>query len=148
MGSKTVLSGSVNRSKTNPSQSLQMIERPLMTPDELKSMPKGQFVVMKTGFLPMIVKLKLYFEWGIKFDKTYKLSDRGNRKVSYAGKDEIEAQIMRLYKKQFEENEIKEEHPNVSKKSNDTKGNSSGTSMPMSESNDPPKSTPLKTERG
>ena len=26
-----------------------MIERPLMTPDELKSIPKGSFVVMKTG---------------------------------------------------------------------------------------------------
>ena len=44
-----------------PSQSLQMIERPLMTPEELKSMPKGQFVVMKTGFHPMKVKLKLFF---------------------------------------------------------------------------------------
>ena len=26
-----------------------------MTPDELKSMPKGQFIVMKTGFYPMTV---------------------------------------------------------------------------------------------
>ena len=34
-------------------QSLQMMERPLMTPDELKSIPKGQFVVMKTGTHPM-----------------------------------------------------------------------------------------------
>lgn len=49
LGSRTVLSGSVNRGKNDPSQSLQMMERPLMTPDELKSMPKGQFIVMKTG---------------------------------------------------------------------------------------------------
>lgn len=49
LGSRTVMSGSVSRGKNAPSQSLQMIERPLMTPDELKSMPKGQFVVMKTG---------------------------------------------------------------------------------------------------
>ncbi len=34
------------------SQSLQMMERPLMTPDELKSIPKGEFVVMKTGTHP------------------------------------------------------------------------------------------------
>lgn len=60
LGSRTVMSGSVSRSKNDPSESLQMIERPLMTPDELKSMPKGQFVVMKTGFYPMKVKLKLF----------------------------------------------------------------------------------------
>ncbi len=41
LGSRTVMSGSVSRSKNDPSQSLQMIERPLLTPDELKSMPKG-----------------------------------------------------------------------------------------------------------
>ena len=49
LGSKTVLSGSVSQSKNDPSRSLQMIERPLMTPDELKALPKGTFVVTKTG---------------------------------------------------------------------------------------------------
>ena len=34
LGSRTVMSGSVSRSKNDPSQSLQMIERPLLTPDE------------------------------------------------------------------------------------------------------------------
>ena len=62
LGSRTVMSGSVSRSKNDPSQSLQMIERPLLTADELKSMPKGQFVVMKTGVHPMRVKLKLFYK--------------------------------------------------------------------------------------
>lgn len=35
-----------------------MMERPLMTPDELKSMPKGSFIVAKTGVHPMNVKLQ------------------------------------------------------------------------------------------
>ena len=61
LGSKTVLSGSISQSKNDPSRSLQMIERPLMTPDELKALPKGTFVVTKTGFYPMQVKLKLFF---------------------------------------------------------------------------------------
>ena len=69
LGSRTVLSGSVSQSKNDPSRSLQMIERPLMTPDELKSLPKGTFVVTKTGFYPMKVKLKLFLEWGIGFDE-------------------------------------------------------------------------------
>ena len=52
LGNRTVLSGSVSRGK-DKSQSLQMMERPLMSPDELKAMPKGQFIVMKTGMHPM-----------------------------------------------------------------------------------------------
>ena len=43
LGSRTVLSGSVTQGKDSNSQSLQMMERPLMSPDELKSMPKGSF---------------------------------------------------------------------------------------------------------
>lgn len=99
LGSRTVMSGSVSRSKNDPSQSLQMIERPLMTPDELKSMPKGQFVVMKTGFHPMRVKLKLFFKWGIEFneDKPYTVTDNGGRKVEYAEKQEIIDGIVQKY---------------------------------------------------
>ena len=52
LGSRTVQSGSISKGKDNSSQSLQMMERPLMTADELKSMPKGQFIVMKPGRTP------------------------------------------------------------------------------------------------
>jgi type IV secretion system protein VirD4 len=98
LGSRTVQSGSVNRGKNDPSQSLQMIERALLTPDELKSLPKGTFVVMKTGFYPMQVKLKLFFDWGIVFSKeVYSVEDKGNRKVSYANKANLEEAIVALY---------------------------------------------------
>ena len=82
LGEQTVLSGSVSNGR-DKSQSLQMIGRPLMTVDELKSMPKGQFVVMKTGMHPMISKLKLFFKWGIKFEDEYRLPDKTARAVSY-----------------------------------------------------------------
>ena len=99
MGSRTVMSGSVSRGKDNPSESLQMMERPLMTPDELKSMPKGQFVVMKTGFYPMIVHLKLFFQWGITFDESnpYTVRENGNREISYASKAALQAAILAKY---------------------------------------------------
>ena len=97
LGSRTALSGSVSRGKKDPSQSLQMIERPLMTPDELKSMPKGQFVVMKTGCYPMKVRLKLFFHWGIQFGKPYTAPERGNRKVAYADKAELVEAILAKY---------------------------------------------------
>ena len=97
LGSRTVMSGSVSKSKDQPSQSLQMMERPLMTPDELKSLPKGTFIVMKTGFYPMKVRLKLFFEWGIKFEEPYTVSENGNRSVRYANKKEIIDSILENY---------------------------------------------------
>ncbi len=111
LGNKTVMSGSVSRGKNDSSQSLQMIERPLMTSDELKSMPKGQFVVMKTGFYPMRVKLKLYFEWGIKFDENnpYEIKDQGNRKVEYAEKKDIIDGITEKYGRKLKTQEESEE---------------------------------------
>lgn len=88
LGEQTVLSGSVSNGREK-SQSLQMIGRPLMTVDELKSMPKGQFIVMKTGVHPMISNLKLYFKWGIKFEEEYRLPDKAARKVSCKERDEL-----------------------------------------------------------
>ena len=90
LGSRTVLSGSVSQSKNDPSRSLQMIERPLMTADELKSLPKGTFVVTKTGFNPIQVKLKLFFKWGIQFEKEpYVVPLRDNKNICYASKDAL-----------------------------------------------------------
>lgn len=98
LGSKTVQSGSVSRGKNDPSQSLQMIERALLTPDELKSLPKGTFVVMKTGFYPMQVRLQLFFKWGIEFPKeAYAVPDKGNRAVAYAKKDILEMEIIKQF---------------------------------------------------
>lgn len=97
LGTKTVMSGSVNRGKNDPSQSLQMMERPLLTADELKSLKKGNFVVMKTGTHPMQTKLKLFLDWGITFDKTYETEQRANRKVHYADKTELEQNILTAF---------------------------------------------------
>ena len=95
LGSRTVMTGSVSRSKNDPSQSLQMTERPLMTADELKSMKKGNFIVMKTGTHPFISKLKLFFKWGIDFDtEKYTVEDKGTRKVHYTNKEIIEETIL------------------------------------------------------
>ena len=97
LGSRTVLSGSISRGKNDPSQSLQMIERPLMTPDELKSIPKGQFIVMKTGTHPMQTRLRLFLEWGITFGEPYQIPQRSARKVYYASKVELTDAIYRAF---------------------------------------------------
>ena len=52
LGSRTILSGYARTGKGGGLPGPPMMERPLMTPDELKSLPKGEFVVMKTGTHP------------------------------------------------------------------------------------------------
>lgn len=106
LGNKTVMSGSISRGKNDPSQSLQMIQRPLMTPDELKTLPKGQFILAKTGCCPMRTTLKLFLKWGIIFEKTYEVEECAARKVVYADRFELEQEILQCcyaYKEDFDE---------------------------------------------
>lgn len=95
LGSRTVLTGSVSKGKDSTSRSLQMAERALLSPDELKNLPKGDFIVMKTGTHPMRTKLQLYFKWGISFEEPYQVSERVQREVYYAGKEELLMNIQR-----------------------------------------------------
>ena len=74
-----------------------MIQRPLLTPDELKSLPKQTFVVMKTGTHPMRTRLRLFFDWGITFGEPYRPAEQAERKVHYAGRESIEAAIRKAY---------------------------------------------------
>ena len=96
LGSRTVLSGSVSRGKNDPSQSLQMMERALLTPDELKSIPKGSFIVMKTGTHPMRTRLQLFLNWGITFGEPYVVPERANRAVAYANRVDLERNLPQL----------------------------------------------------
>ena len=139
LGSRTVMSGSVSRSKNDPSQSLQMIERPLLTPDELKSLPKGDFIVMKTGVHPMRVHLKLFFKWGLEFDDEhpYAVPDQGNREVRYADKKEIQDGILGKYPPEW-----KEETPAPSD------ADDGGQAQQDSQKNEPQRTTPKDKNNG
>ncbi len=99
LGKQTVLSGTVTRQSgtAGGSRQLQMIERSLMTVDELKSMPKGHFIVMKTGCRPMKTRLKLFFKWGIKFEDAYSIAEKSERQVQYADREELEKEILKKF---------------------------------------------------
>ena len=90
------MTGSISQGR-DKSKSLQMTGRPLMTPDELKIMPKDTFIVTRTGVKPMKTKLKLFFEWGIELNKTYPMRKAVARKVHYANKKTIEEAIAKKY---------------------------------------------------
>jgi len=106
LGSRTVMSGSISRGKNDPSQSLQMIERPLLTADELKSLPKGNFVIMKTGVHPIQTKLRLFLDWGITFDRSYEMEEKSHRKVCYADKQTLEENIISQYMSNIIDKEV------------------------------------------
>ena len=93
LGNRTVLSGSVSRGKNDPSQSLQMMERPLLAADELKAIPKGNFIVQKTGQHPMRTRLRLFLEWGITFEEPYIVPERAARAVAYANREDLERNL-------------------------------------------------------
>lgn len=94
LGNRTVLGGSVSRGKHDPSQSLQMMGRPLMSPDELKTLPTGNFILAKTGCCPMRTQLPLFLKWGIHFEEPYEMPEKAARPVFYADRFELEEEIM------------------------------------------------------
>lgn len=95
LGNRTVLSGSISRGRNDPSQSLQMMSRPLMSPEELKTLPKGHFILAKTGNCPMQTELPLFLKWGIRFGDAYEVPERSARAVSYVDRFELEQEIVR-----------------------------------------------------
>lgn len=97
LGNQTVLSGSISKGKNDPSQSLQMIQRPLITTDELKLLPKGNFILAKTGCHPMKTELRLFLKWGIEPITDYVVAEQANRIVQYADKKELEENLINRY---------------------------------------------------
>lgn len=96
LGTYTAMSGSITYSgekklfrENVASRTVDMIERPLMTESELKSIPIGCFILTRTGHNPFKVKLKYYKDWGINFEKKYKIPANPERKPKYADKNDI-----------------------------------------------------------
>ena len=105
LGNQTVLSGSISKGKSDPSQSLQMIQRPLITTDELKLLPKGHFILAKTGCHPMQTELRLFLKWGIEPTTDYEVAEQANRVVQYADKKELEENLLKRYPQKEPEQE-------------------------------------------
>ena len=146
LGSRTVMSGSVSKGggKDSASRSLQMMERPLMTPDELKSIPKGQFVVMKTGTHPMQTRLRLFLDWGISFGDPYLLPERATLTVAYASKRELEQAISRCHHAQQTESDTPPAPP-ISPKAPTARG---GAACTQTRRREPPPPVVIRTDGG
>ena len=94
LGNRTIENVSVTSSSggllsTESSKTRSMTQRALMTTDELKNMPKGSFILMKTGCNPFRTKLKLFLKWGIRFEGLYEIPDKEQLKPKYIDKDDL-----------------------------------------------------------
>lgn len=60
-------------------------------------MPKGYFIVTKTGAYPMRTRLKLFLDWGIVFGKPYEIAEQSARREEYADRFTLEEEIIRRH---------------------------------------------------
>ena len=92
---------------------------------------------MKTGIYPMVVKLKLFFKWGIQFGEPFELPDRGNREVKYAGKTDLQDEIFKRY---FS---VPENEPDEM----GTAATDGGMAQTQFQSDDPPEPATIRTQK-
>ncbi|MEG1631860.1 MAG: type IV secretory system conjugative DNA transfer family protein [Hydrogenoanaerobacterium sp.] len=62
LGNRTVQGGSVSMGKGGQ-QTVQMMAKPLLSPDEIMRLKQGEFVVMKSGAMPMLSHLPYYADY-------------------------------------------------------------------------------------
>ncbi len=111
LGTQTVQSGSISHSSdglldTRNSQNLQMVQKSLMTADQLKTLPRNRWVLTKTHCHPMITTLKRYDEWGITLDQPFRMPELVAREVRYASAAKLKAAILERYGRNYGAPEI------------------------------------------
>lgn len=95
LGNQTVLSGSVSTGSSSGSgrkgsnQSLQMIARPLMTPDEIRTLPMGEWIFLKTRNHPMHTTLKRYSDWNIILNQPFHIPSQPLKPIRYASRETL-----------------------------------------------------------
>jgi type IV secretion system protein VirD4 len=105
LGTQTVQSGSISHSSnglldTNSSQNLQMVQKSLITADQLKTLPRNQWILTKTHCHPMTTTLKRFNDWGITLDQPFRMPEFAARKVRYASASKLKKAILEKYPQQ------------------------------------------------
>ena len=97
LGNRTAQTGSVTTDGKTGDQSStqQMMEVPLMAPNELREMPKGEFVLLKTFCRSTKTHMPLFTDWGIKLEDKYQVPTRDIREIPYQDVNELIAKLKR-----------------------------------------------------
>ena len=128
LGSRTAQTGSVTTDGKTGEQSLseQMMEVPLMAPNELREMPRGEYVLLKTFCRSARTRMPLFSNWGITLEGKYHISERPIRDIEYMDVKEL---IDRLKKKTGRniQSEVEKEEKNTKTKDSPTEIDSNNT---------------------
>lgn len=82
-----------------------------MAPNELREMPKGEFVLLKTFCRSTKTHMPLFTEWGITLEEKYSIPERAIREIKYMDVPEL---MKKLNKKTTSQgNEVKKEDETV-----------------------------------
>jgi len=74
-----------------------MIQKPLMTAEQIRTMPENQWILTKTRTHPLKTVLKRFDEWGIKLDTPFAMPENATRTVRYASREKLKAAVLRRY---------------------------------------------------
>lgn len=103
LNNQTVMTGSVSL-KNGTAQSTNqttytMVRKPLMPPDEIRRMKKGDWVLMRTGMHPIKLHIPKCDDLGIEIDyeHPYKIKSKTNRKIEYADRTTLMNAIKEKY---------------------------------------------------
>ena len=128
LGSRTAQTGSVTTDGKTGEQSLseQMMEVPLMAPNELREMPRGEYVLLKTFCRSARTRMPLFTDWGITLEGKYHISERPIRDIEYMDVKEL---IDRLRKKTGRtiQSEVEKEENSAKTKDSPTEIDSNNT---------------------
>ncbi len=103
LSTQTVMSGSVSKrygsSNNQNSTTYQMIKKQLMSPDQIRRLKKGEWILMKTGMNPAKMRLQKLENWGIKIDKEhpYRIESKSSRLVDFADRTSLMNAIQKKY---------------------------------------------------
>lgn len=119
LGQQTVQVGSISKgAKRSNSTSYQMHGKPLMSEDEIKRMPKYNFVFNKTGMAPFKAKFRRYPYWGINLNKDkYEMDTNTLKEVHYATRDKLMNAIKEKYYNNIESDIPIQKNTTTNKKS-------------------------------
>ena len=110
LGNQTVSSASVSSGKDSKNRTIQMTGKALMSPQAIRAMPKGHYILMKSGLYPTKIKIERYTTTkAIQIDKPYTMEEQPYHTIEYANRDEFICSIQAKYgtKLQNEEDSLK-----------------------------------------
>ncbi len=144
LGTYTVTAKSVTRDsfsfKLSASVQSSLVGKSLISPQALIELPKGVFIVRRTGQHPMKTRLALYKEYGITFPDKLNVTEKQLREVKYLSADNLEKRVTKAFapppdEKQEDSDLIRQKererlrHENYHRREDKASSSSGGTSM-------------------